>query len=71
MEHGTIALAPSTKRSKRLAAKKINNKRIFSCIAEPHKSNPVIQASRVTILILELQVKEGNCRKEISTLSSK
>ena len=60
MNHGTIALAPSTKRSKRLEAKKISNKRGFSCIAEPHKSNSVIQASRVTIGDPDFETKPAN-----------
>ena len=51
MEHGTISLAPSTKRSKRLAAKKVNNKRGFSSVVESYKSNPLIQATRVTDLL--------------------
>ena len=49
MEQETIALAPSTKRSKRLAAKKVNNKRSFSSVVESYKSNPLTQATRVTI----------------------
>ena len=56
MHPSSIALAPSTKRSKPLAAKKISTKRGFSSIAEPHKSNPVIQASKVTqVLLIDLR----------------
>ena len=46
MEQENVGLAPSTKRSKRLAVKKINNetKRSFSSLS---KNIPSTQASRV------------------------
>ena len=47
MEQENVSLAPSNKRSKRLAVKKINNKkkRSFSYLS---KSNPLTLATRAT-----------------------
>ena len=42
MEQETILLPPVP------VAKKVNNKRSFSSVVESHKSNPLIQAARVT-----------------------
>ena len=53
MNTNSITLAPSTKRSRRLAAKKINNKRDY-------QNNPVIQASRVIIGDLDSETQPAN-----------
>ena len=50
-----VGQAPSTKRSKRLAVKKINikNKKSFSSLS---KSSPTIQARVTLVLILDVSI---------------